>query len=220
MTTDRRTARFHGTFGAGKRHLVLIFSILTFLALSGCSAGGNGMESGSAVDNRGASKGESNEQSRSWEELLEVEPDLIGYVTSVQDEESSGDSGTDRRTGSSSGEAEMDPDTPVSSPVDPNADGNLGSGRRHVIVEENPSDISGSEKAILYINASTVLLVQSPGQGAGTGDPVSPGEYETISFDEIKVGDLVQVWYDPEQPVMDSYPIQASAAIILVKADQ
>jgi hypothetical protein len=71
-----------------------------------------------------------------------------------------------------------------------------------VLVEENPSQPSGSAKIVFTVKNTTELLRR---QG---------GADQRIGFNELRLGQTVQAW--STGPVAESYPAQAQAATILV----
>ncbi len=77
-------------------------------------------------------------------------------------------------------------------------------GSLSILVEENPSDLSGSQKASVRINDKT-------------------GIYRRAGSDLLRVdrallspGEKVSVWF--EGPVAESYPVQGTAAAILLES--
>ena len=83
--------------------------------------------------------------------------------------------------------------------VTPSVDGGF------VLVEEKPSDTSGSAKASVTISGSARILVhRASGYAAG-------------HFGDLATGQLVDVWFDGQ--VMTSYPLQARASAIVVLLD-
>lgn len=73
-----------------------------------------------------------------------------------------------------------------------------GEGIGSIRVETNPSDESGSPKAVVRILQSTKLL-----RANARGD-----------FNDLRMGDWVRVWFDG--PVAQSYPVQAKGGTVVV----
>ena len=71
-----------------------------------------------------------------------------------------------------------------------------------VAVEEKPAEQQGSAKASVRVTNATQVLRQ--GQGA-------------VSAAELRVGQRVKVWFTG--PVMESYPLQATAGLIVIEPD-
>lgn len=72
---------------------------------------------------------------------------------------------------------------------------NLEGGR--ILVEENPQETSGSEKAAVRTTGQTQIISASG---------------RKVSNADLRTGDRVRVWF--LGPVMESYPVQATAARI------
>lgn len=68
-----------------------------------------------------------------------------------------------------------------------------------IMVEEKPSETSGSAKASVRITERTLI--------SRGGKSLAP--------DGLKVGQRVSVWF--QGPVMESYPMQATAGVIVVE---
>jgi len=72
-----------------------------------------------------------------------------------------------------------------------------------VLVEEQPEETSGSAKAVVSLTAETRIL-----RRAGSGvEPAAPAD--------LAVGQTVSVWFSG--PVMESYPVQATAAVVVIE---
>ncbi|MDQ3698539.1 MAG: YobA family protein [Gemmatimonadota bacterium] len=71
-----------------------------------------------------------------------------------------------------------------------------------VRVEERPADAAGSAKASVRLVDGTRLLRRG-GSAAASGD--------------LRVGQRVSVWFTG--PVMESYPVQATASVIVIEPD-
>lgn len=69
-----------------------------------------------------------------------------------------------------------------------------------IIVEEKPTEPHGSAKARVRVTSDTQVLRRGEG-GTGTA--------------ELRVGQQVKVWF--AGPVMESYPLQATAAVIVIE---
>jgi Protein of unknown function (DUF3221) len=68
-----------------------------------------------------------------------------------------------------------------------------------ILVEEEPLDSSGSAKASVRLTGSTSIL-------RGSGNPARQSD--------LAVGQKVSVWFGG--PVMESYPVQATAAVVRI----
>lgn len=71
------------------------------------------------------------------------------------------------------------------------------------MVEENPGDAAGSQKASVWLNDKTKIYRRSS-QGL-----------EKIGREELASGKKVSVWFDG--PVATSYPVQGTAAAIVLE---
>ena len=69
-----------------------------------------------------------------------------------------------------------------------------------IVVEEKPIEPHGSDKALVKITDGTQVLRQ--GEGA-------------VGATELRVGQQVKVWFTG--PVMESYPTQATAGVIVIE---
>ncbi len=69
-----------------------------------------------------------------------------------------------------------------------------------VAVEENPAEQHGSAKASVRMTNGTQVLRQGEG---------------VVSATELRVGQRVKVWFTG--PVMESYPLQATAGVIVIE---
>lgn len=69
-------------------------------------------------------------------------------------------------------------------------------------VEENPNDQSGSNKAVVRITDRTTLLRRN-------------GSVEPATVEELRTGRIVSIWFDG--PVLESYPVQAGAQVIVIE---
>ncbi|MEO6228280.1 MAG: DUF3221 domain-containing protein [Thermomonas sp.] len=70
----------------------------------------------------------------------------------------------------------------------------------HILVEENAAQASGSAKSSLRLTANTRILRRTGGAARAT---------------DLKVGQRVQAWVSG--PVMESYPTQGTAAVIVIE---
>jgi hypothetical protein len=75
-------------------------------------------------------------------------------------------------------------------------------GQGVILVEERPQDQAGSNKASVTVNAAT--RIYRGRVGASTKG----------SFGDLRNGQIVEVWFDG--PVLTSYPVQATASVILI----
>lgn len=71
-----------------------------------------------------------------------------------------------------------------------------------ILVEENPAEKHGSDKAAIGLTDRTKVLRQG-------GD--------RVGINELSVGQRVKVWFIG--PVMESYPAQAKAGVIIIESD-
>ena len=81
------------------------------------------------------------------------------------------------------------------------SDSNVGS--RFILVEENPGDAAGSQKAAVRLTDQTKIYRRSG------------SSFEAIGHAEVALGKRVRVWF--EGPVAESYPIQGAAAVVLLE---
>ncbi len=72
-----------------------------------------------------------------------------------------------------------------------------------VMVEENPAESHGSDKARVRITEATQVLRESEG---------------VVGATELGVGQQVKVWFTG--PVMESYPSQATAGVIVIDSNR
>lgn len=75
-------------------------------------------------------------------------------------------------------------------------------GQGVILVEERPEDRAGSDKASVTVNAATRIY-------RGRVSASTRG-----SFSDLRNGQLVEVWFGG--PVLTSYPVQATASVILI----
>ena len=76
-------------------------------------------------------------------------------------------------------------------------------GSRFILVEENPADTAGSQKASVRFNNETKIYRRS---GSGV---------ENIDQAKLTTGKTVSVWFTG--PVAQSYPVQGTAAVVLLE---
>src|SRR5262245_51856604 len=74
---------------------------------------------------------------------------------------------------------------------------------RTVLVEEKPEESAGSPKASVRLTPETRILKRMA------------GEVERAAPQDLAVGQTVSVWFSG--PVMESYPIQATAATVVIE---
>lgn len=72
-----------------------------------------------------------------------------------------------------------------------------------MLVEEKPEESSGSAKASVRLTPETRILKRAAGE-VGRAAP-----------EELAVGQTVSVWFSG--PVMESYPVQATAATLVIE---
>ena len=77
-------------------------------------------------------------------------------------------------------------------------------GSSYILVEENPNDISGSNKASVRINDQTKIYRRSGSVIEKTGEPA------------LTSGKKVSIWF--EGPVAESYPVQGTAAVVVLES--
>lgn len=119
-----------------------------------------------------------------------VAPDITGEITNVF----RGTAPTDQTDAG-------DPDKPVSSGDAPDQ-APSGNALVALLIEEDPAAQSGSAKAQVNIRAQTRILKQEAGViTAGSAKDLWPGL-------------RVRAWFDG--PVAESYPVQATGAVILI----
>jgi hypothetical protein len=75
-------------------------------------------------------------------------------------------------------------------------------GQGVILVEERPQDQAGSNKASVTVNAATRIY-------RGRISVSSRG-----SFSDLRNRQLIEVWFSG--PVLTSYPVQATASVILI----
>lgn len=71
-----------------------------------------------------------------------------------------------------------------------------------ILVEENPAEKHGSDKASVGLTDRTTVLHQGGNK---------------VGIKELSVGQRVKVWFSG--PVMESYPAQAKAGVIIIESD-
>lgn len=76
-------------------------------------------------------------------------------------------------------------------------------GQGVILVEEGPQDRAGSNKASVTVNAAT--RIYRGRVGAST----------KASFGDLRNAQLVEVWF--VGPVLTSYPVQATASVIVIQ---
>ncbi len=75
--------------------------------------------------------------------------------------------------------------------------------RERILIEEEPLDSAGSAKASVRLTRSTLVV-------RGSGEAVHP--------DELRAGQQVSAWF--EGPVMESYPVQATAGAVRIETEE
>ncbi len=126
--------------------------------------------------------------------LPDEDPSITGTITRIEPARGAGQAGGALPAG--------DPDQPVSSDDPPAAGGTRRGILGTVLIEENPNEPSGSDKASTTVNKDTRILKQD-------GEKVV-----NAAFDDLKGGQRAQVWFTG--PVAESYPVQATAGVILI----
>ena len=76
-------------------------------------------------------------------------------------------------------------------------------GSSNILVEEDPADASGSNKASVRINEETKIYRRSG------------GSLEKSIATALTIGKQVSVWF--EGPVAESYPVQGSASVVVLE---
>ncbi len=76
-------------------------------------------------------------------------------------------------------------------------------GSRFILVEENPSDTTGSQKASVRLKDQTKIYRRSG------------SNLEKISQSALTTGKKVSVWF--AGPVAESYPVQGSASVVVLE---
>jgi hypothetical protein len=79
---------------------------------------------------------------------------------------------------------------------------NTVGGQGVILVEERPQDRAGSDKASVTVSAATLIY-------HGRVSASTKG-----SFSDLREAQLVEVWF--AGPVLTSYPVQATASVILI----
>jgi len=74
-------------------------------------------------------------------------------------------------------------------------------GRQMILVEENPNDSAGSQKAAVRLTGQTQVYRRSG------------SSLEEIDRSGLTMGTSVSVWF--EGPVAESYPVQGSASVVV-----
>jgi len=110
-------------------------------------------------------------------------------------------SGGSADTGSATEPVKLPNEQPGIRGVITKADSTAGSS--YVLVEENPADSSGSNKASVRIQDQTKIYRRSG------------SNLEKIGQSALTIGKKVSVWF--EGPVAESYPVQGSAAVVLLE---
>jgi hypothetical protein len=116
--------------------------------------------------------------------------DIRGVVTLVQQ-------GLDARPQAAPGA----PSTPVACPPDC---GGGGTPLQGVLIEEHPGEANRGSKSYVTVLREARLLRRT---ASGV---------ERIEFGDLRVGQRAEVWFSG--PVLESYPTQATAAVIVVDA--
>lgn len=97
---------------------------------------------------------------------------------------------------------DRDPDDLIATEA-PSIEGTLTrKNQDRILVEQEPLDSSGSAKASVRLTGATRVVRRS-------GEPAGPGD--------LSVGQKVSVWY--RGPVMQSYPVQATAAAVRIDGE-
>ncbi len=135
--------------------------------------------------------------------LPSTKPGITGVVTDISEGSAAGDA---------AGGA-GDPNAPVSATADPNppAAKLKGSGKCAseqqvcmLLVEEKPNEAAGSNKASVRLDLSEgARLLKQQG-----------GKVVEANLQELSAGQKVRVWFTG--PVAESYPVQATADVVLI----
>ncbi len=121
------------------------------------------------------------------------EPDIVGVITAVKPAVVRTEDCVERRG--------HPPDEPVSTTDPPSCTDPTPETFGQVLVEAEP-DVDRSDKARVSLPRDTLLLAESE------------GGYTEIGFNSLRVGELARVWL--EGPVLESYPVQATAAALVI----
>ncbi len=122
------------------------------------------------------------------------EPDIVGVITDVKPAVVRTEDCVERRG--------HPPDEPVSSTDPPSCTGPTPKTLGQVLVEAEPDADWGDDKARVSLPRDTLILAESE------------GGYTEIDFNSLRVGELARVWF--EGPVLESYPIRATAAALVI----
>ncbi len=133
------------------------------------------------------------------------EPDITGVVTDISD-------GSAATAGDAAGGA-SNPNAPVSATADPNppaaksnGSGKCASGQKVcvLLVEEKPNEAAGSNKASVRLDLTEgARLLKQQG-----------GKVVEADLQSLSAGQRVRVWFTG--PVAESYPVQATADVVLI----
>jgi hypothetical protein len=74
--------------------------------------------------------------------------------------------------------------------------------RGSMLIEEDPSQTSGSDKASVSVGSSTQFFARSG------------GALSNAALADVRIGQRVEAWFDG--PVAESYPVQAKARTIVI----
>lgn len=78
-----------------------------------------------------------------------------------------------------------------------------GAGSSYILVEENPGETAGSQKASVRMNDQTQIYRRSG------------SSLEKISPSALAISKTVSIWF--EGPVAESYPVQGAAAVVVLE---
>lgn len=120
------------------------------------------------------------------------DPSIVGTVTALGEFDLTGQAGTPAPA--------ADPDQPVSSSDAPAAD--PGQPKNFLLIEEKPGEEAGSAKARVRVISDTQFFRQR-------GD-----SYSKAAPSDLALGQQVKAWFSG--PVAESYPVQATASVIVI----
>jgi hypothetical protein len=125
-----------------------------------------------------------------------TDPTIVGFITDVMPFEPVTEDCVDP-------DPNAEPDSPVSSDETPVCSDPEIAPLGTVLVEEDPSAVSGDNKISFTVGRDTALLTENS------------GSYGPLRFDDLVDGMAVSAWADGA--IAESYPAQATAAAMVVR---